>query len=187
MEDDLVAVVVDRAALPPWPALAPWPTAVFSESSVLRMFQETPMLLSAPPFAHELPRPGLPPKVLSTIEARAARAGAGRDEVVELADCAAADVGAQVVAHVVEEARVDDLEASTLGMDRAAAAAVDRALGNALRAAVDERDVLDHEPDARIGVAVSRSRWVRLGPVTWPCTGFGSSRRCAASPCCRRR
>ena len=32
-----------------------WPTAVFSDSSVLMMFHETPMLLSAPPLAHELP------------------------------------------------------------------------------------------------------------------------------------
>ena len=126
------------------------------------MFHETPMLLSAPPFAHELPRPALPPNVLLTIHDGAGRAGAGRDEVVELADRAAADVGAEVVAHVVEEARVDDLEASALRVDRAAAAAVVRALGNALRVAVDEGDVLHDELYAGVGVAVARTRRVHL-------------------------
>ena len=44
-----------------------WPTAVFWDSSELMMFHETPMLLSAPPFAPELPKPALPPNVLLTI------------------------------------------------------------------------------------------------------------------------
>src|SRR5690606_9422495 len=53
---------------PPCPEFAPCPTAEFSEKRLFRMFHETPMLLSAPPFAHELPRPCAPPNVLLTIQ-----------------------------------------------------------------------------------------------------------------------
>ena len=91
-----------------------------------------------------------------------ARAGAGRDQVVELADRAASDVGAEVVAQVVEEARVDDLETAALCVDRTAATAIVHTLGNALGVAVDEGDVLNDQLNAGVGVAVTRSGWVHL-------------------------
>jgi len=47
--------------------LAPWPIARLPVNVLPRTVHETPMLLSAPPFAQELPRPSPPPKVLLTI------------------------------------------------------------------------------------------------------------------------
>src|SRR4249920_2593356 len=111
--------------LPPSPAFWPWPTALFSESTLLRMFHDTPMLLSAPPLAHALPRPGLPPNVLFTTQT-------GRFGPAP----AATQVRAQVVAHVVEEATIDDLEAAALRVNGAAARGVRVTFGNAFGAAV---------------------------------------------------
>src|SRR5262249_40132009 len=89
---------------------------------------------------------------------RARRTGAGLDQVIELADRAAADVGTERLAQVVEEAGIHDLEASALRVYRAATAVVVAAVGDPHRAAIDERDVLNHELDAGVRVAVTRSR-----------------------------